>query len=239
MKIPIYGLEKFSLVEWPGKISGVVFTGGCNFRCPFCHNPELIDLQLAEKNRIKPFPWPEIEDFLKEKKSWLDAIIVTGGEPTLHENLPDFFRLIKEMGYLTALETNGSNPEMLKRIIEENLADRIQMDIKSSLTNYGRAIGLKEPPLKKIERSIKLLMKSNLEYEFRTTVVPGLVGEEDITKIGEMIAGAEKIVLQQFRPIKTFDKKYQKALPYTQVDLEKMSEKLKKFVKKIEINGIA
>lgn len=239
MKIPIYGLEKFSLVEWPGKISGIVFTGGCNFRCPFCHNPELIDLSSAEKDRIKPFSWREIEAFLEEKKGWLDAIIVTGGEPTLHANLPDFFRLIKEGGYLAALETNGSNPEMIEQLLREKLLDRIQMDIKSSLVSYGAATGLENPPLEKIKRSAELLIGSGLEYEFRTTVVPGLVSEADIERMDDLISGAEKIVLQQFRPMKTFDKKYQEALPYTQEDLQKMGEKLKKFVKKVEVTGIA
>ncbi len=239
MDIPIYGLEKFWLVEWPGKISGIVFTGGCNFRCPFCHNPELIDLKLAKENKIAPFPWAEVEAFLEKKKGWLDAIIVTGGEPTLHEKLPDFFRLIREKGFSTALETNGSNPEMLAQLLEEKLLDRVQMDIKSSFESYARATGIQDPPLENIKRSIELLMKSGVEYEFRTTVVPGLVSEEDIKMMGEAIEGAEKIVLQQFRPIKTFDKKYQEALPYTQEDLEKMKDQLKKFVKKVEINGIA
>lgn len=239
MKIPVYGLEKFSLVEWPGKISGIVFTGGCNFRCPFCHNPELIDLTSAEESRVKPFLWSEIEAFLEAKRGWLDAIIVTGGEPTLHASLPDFFRLIKGMGYSAALETNGSNPEMIECLLREKLLDRIQMDIKSSLTNYGAATGLENPPLDKIKRSVELLMRSGLEYEFHTTVVPGLVSEADIEQMEELISGAEKIVLQQFRPMKTFDKKYQEALPYTQEDLQKMGEKLKKFVKKVEVTGIA
>ncbi len=234
MKIPIYGLEKFSLVEWPGKISGIVFTGGCNFRCPFCHNPELVEIKKLKE--LDQYPWEVIDKFLKEKKGWLDAIIVTGGEPTLHKDLPDFLALIKERGFLSALETNGTNPEMLKKLIEAKLLDRIQMDIKNGFKKYASTVGLSEVDLEKIKASIQIIKNSGLDYEFRTTLVPGLVEEVDMTSIGEAVKGAEKIVLQQFRPIKTFDKNYEKALPYSQARIVEMSNILKEYVKKVSLN---
>jgi len=274
------GLEKFSLVEWPGKIAAIIFTGGCNFRCPFCHNPELVD----GLNKTPPYPWKEIEKFLDKKKGWVDAIMITGGEPTIHADLPKILRIIKNKGYLTGIATNGSNPEMLREIIEKKLIDRICMDVKSSLDKYEEVHGTPilsssgDPALREgrgevrgsrnnspgsrlpvskhgagsgqddnqsngsiveeIKRSIELIKGGGVEYEFKLTIVPGIVAKKDIPKIGELIKGVKKLVLQQFRPQKTLDKSYQSKVPYCRDEIIEMAKELEKYVEEVDTSFI-
>ena len=227
------GLEKFSLVEWPGKITAIIFTGGCNFRCPFCHNPELV----TDLDKTPVYPWKEIEKFLDKKIGWVDAIMITGGEPTIHADLPKILKIIKDKGYLTGVATNGSNPEMLRKIIEEKLVDRVCMDVKSSLENYPEACGAKNNS-EKISESIEIIKNSGIEYEFKLTVVPGIVTKEDIPKIGEMIKGAKKIYLQQFRPFKTLDKSYQNKVPYDKDEIVSMAKELEKYIDEVNLEFI-
>jgi len=187
----IGGLQKLTLVDYPGKIAATVFLIGCNFRCGFCHNPELIDSSKKEVISEKEF-----FDFLKERKGLLDGVCITGGEPTIVSDLFNFIKKIKDLGFLVKLDTNGSNPEILKELI--NSLDYIAMDVKTSMKKYNKAVG-KEIDLNNINKSIDLIKDSNIDYEFRTTVIPGLVDKNDIIEIGKWLKGVKKIVLQQFR----------------------------------------
>jgi len=241
------GLEKFSLVEWTGKITAIIFTGGCNFRCPFCHNPELV----TELENTPAYPWLEIEKFLTKKIGWIDAIMITGGEPTIQADLPKILKIIKDKGYLTGIATNGSNPEILQKIIERKLVDRICMDVKSSLDKYtiacaapilsssGEADGKKENEIiEKVKKSIGLIKNSSVEYEFKLTLVPGIVEKEDIPQIGKLIKGAKKITLQQFRPLKTLDKSYRSKVPYGKEEIIRIGKELEKYVKEVNLDFI-
>jgi len=227
------GLEKFSLVEWPGKIAAIIFTGGCNFRCPFCHNPELV----TDLAKTPPYPWEEIKRFLDKKAGWVDAIMITGGEPTIHPDLPKVLKLIKEKGYLVGVETNGTNPEMLEKIVNEKLADRISMDVKNSLDKYEMTVGAKVDT-DRIKKSIELLKNSPIEYEFRITLAPGLVEKEDIAKVGELIKGAKKITPQQFRPLRNLDKSYENKVPYGKDEILAMARELESYVDEVNLEFI-
>lgn len=227
----IGGLQKVSLIDYPDKICSIIFTMGCNFQCKFCYNPELV---LTKKNPI--IKEKEIFDFLEKKKIIIDGVCITGGEPTLHQDLPEFLTKIKEMGFLIKLDTNGTNPKMLKKIIDKKLVDYISMDIKTVLekTKYEKIVD-KKINLDKIKKSIKIILNFP-NYEFRTTVVPTLIKEEDIISIAKQIKGAKKYFLQQFVPSeKMIDKKYRRIKPYSKEILEKMRQSIKKYIKKITI----
>jgi len=234
MKFDVKGLEKLSLVEWSGKMTAIIFTGGCNFACPFCHNPELI----KNLSKIPSFPWEEIEKFLKKKKGWIDTIMITGGEPTLQPDLPKACKIIKKHGYLVGIATNGTNPDMIEKLSKEKLVDRICMDVKNSEEKYEKTVGNMEVNMEKIKKSIENIKRGGIFYEFRTTVVPGLIEEKDIEKIGKLVKGAELFSIQQFRPIKTLDKKYEKITPYSKERLLKMGKILEKYVNKVNLDFV-
>lgn len=176
----IGGLLKTSLIDYPGKIAAVVFTQGCNFRCFYCHNPELI----ASKEGV--YSEKEILDFLGRRRRKISGVVITGGEPTLQEDLPDFLKKIKEMGFLTKLDTNGSNPRMLRKLIEQDLVDYAAMDIKGPFSKYHDIV-CASVDLDDIKESIRLLMDSNLDYEFRTTIGKGILDIDDIEEIAKYI----------------------------------------------------
>lgn len=233
MKISIKGVQRTSLIDYPKKVCSVIFVGNCNFRCPFCHNPELVLNEVKED-----IPADEIIKFLEKKKKWLDGICVTGGEPTLHKGLPDFLKAVKEKGFLVKLDTNGTNPAMLELLLKEKLVDYIAMDIKASIENYEKAAGVKVDK-KAIKKSAKIIMDSGASYEFRTTVVPGLFDEKEAEKIGKWLKGAKKFCIQQFRNAdKTLDPKFQEIEPYRPKKLEEFKKTLKNYFKKVEVRGI-
>lgn len=235
----IGGLQKFSLLDYPDKISAIVFTKSCNFRCPFCYNPMLVcpieadELQnkkyfVSESSEeIRKVQSQEISetdlfDFLKTREGKLDAVVISGGEPTLQKDLPDFITRIKKIGFKVKLDTNGTNPEMLKTLLDQKLLDYVAMDIKSSLEKYEKATAVKVD-LSKIKDSIIMIMSSKIPYEFRTTVVPGLVDMEDIDKIGEMIEGADKWFLQQFdSSVDLVDPELKGLIPHSITVIEEM-----------------
>ena len=222
----IGGLQRFSLIDYPGKISAVVFTQGCNFRCPYCHNPELVSFNregLIEENYIL--------SFLEERRGKIDGVVLTGGEPTLQSDLVDFLREIKNLGFLVKLDTNGSCPEIIEELLERKLLDYIAMDIKGSLENYSEIINVKVD-IEKIKKSIDIIMHSGVSYEFRTTIVKSQLKRDDILKIGESIRSAELYVLQSFRPTKTLDPNFLKETSYTKEELEDIASSLKKLVKR-------
>ncbi len=232
----IGGLQKLTLVDYPGKVAATVFLIGCNFRCPFCQNPELVDQKKIRRG--KQISEEDFFNFLKEKRDFIEGVCISGGEPTIHLDLPDFISKIKEMNFLVKLDTNGSNPEVLVKLIKDNLVDFIAMDIKTSIDEaksqkpkvkkYDEATGIKVD-LDKIKRSAEIIENSGVDYEFRTTVVPRIVDKSDVEKIGKWLKGAKKIALQQFQNKKVLDKKFQGVRPYGE-------EKIKEFAKILEEN---
>ncbi len=191
----ICGLQKMTLLDYPGKIACTVFLGGCNFRCPFCHNSELF--------MGKPRKLMEDEEFfafLKSRKGLLDGVCVSGGEPTLYKNLPEFMAKIKEMGFLTKLDTNGYRPEVLKALVEANLIDYVAMDVKNSPAMYARTVGLETMDLAPIEESLRFLIGGNLDYELRTTLVSQLHSEGSIQDMGAWLGG----LVPGKKPVKLF-----------------------------------
>ncbi|RLI85575.1 MAG: anaerobic ribonucleoside-triphosphate reductase activating protein [Candidatus Altiarchaeales archaeon] len=186
----IGGLQKLSLIDYPGRLSCIIFTIGCNFRCSYCYNPSLVE---GTCGRI---PQKEIFSFLRKRKGLLDGVIITGGEPTIHNDLPDFIQRIKKMGFLVGLETNGTNPRMIKKLISKRLIDYIAMDVKAPLKKYKEIVNV-EVDLDKIKESIDVIMNSGIEYEFRTTCYP-LLTKDDFIKIFKLIKGAKKYGIQQF-----------------------------------------
>ncbi|MBQ5987589.1 MAG: anaerobic ribonucleoside-triphosphate reductase activating protein [Clostridia bacterium] len=189
----IHGLQKMTLLDFPGRVACTVFLGGCDMRCPFCHNAELID-GSAEAIMDET----ELLAFLEKRKGLLDGVAFTGGEPTLRKDLPDLFRRIKAMGYPIKLDTNGLHPDRLKALLDEGLVDYVAMDIKNCPEKYAVTAGLETVDLDKIQQSIDLLKNGTVDYEFRTTVVDELHKAEDFEKIGAWIAGARAYYLQAF-----------------------------------------
>lgn len=218
----ILGLQKTTLIDYPKKVACVVFLPGCNFRCPFCHSSELV---LPEKIKDQAeMSEQEFFSFLGEKKGLLEGVVVCGGEPTLSKDLPEFISKIKEMGFLTKLDTNGSNPEVLRQLIENNLIDYVAMDIKTSKANYDKVVCAKTD-IGKINESVELLKNSNIDFEFRTTVVPNLINREDVKHIAKWVGGKNvNYYLQNFRSGKTLDSKFASADSYSDEELKKMKD---------------
>ena len=189
----IQGLQKMTLLDYPGRVACTVFLGGCDFRCPFCHNFELV---------VGPMPEAMSEDeffaFLDKRQGLLDGVAITGGEPCLRSDLPEFAARIREAGFSVKLDTNGYHPAMLRRLVEEGLVDYVAMDIKNSPDKYARTAGLQEVDLERISESIALLMDGPIPYEFRTTVVRELHEARDFEEIGKWITGARQYFLQAF-----------------------------------------
>lgn len=225
----IGGLQKTSLTDFPGKISAIVFTVGCNFRCGYCHNPELYSLKTVNKIAER-----DILSFLEKRKGVLDGVVITGGEPTLQNDLAPFIKKVKKMGYLVKLDTNGSNPDVVARLLKNKLLDYIAMDIKSSFDKY-EAVVKRKIDITKIKKSIDLIMKSGIDYEFRTTIVRDELDENDLIKIGEMIKGARLYALQKFVSSKVYDKNFYKKSSYSQNELDLIKDKLKNYVSEIII----
>jgi pyruvate formate lyase activating enzyme len=191
----IGGLQKFSLIDYPGELAAVIFTQGCNFRCPYCHNKDLV---LPECFR-EPLKEDEVFLFLEKRQGFLDAVVVTGGEPTIHKDLPALLERIRGLGYLIKLDTNGSNPQMLKKIINLRLVDYIAMDLKAPLEKYHLLAGVKVD-LESIKKSMSLIIHSYLDYEFRTTVVKSMISPADFQKMADLTKRAQKYRLQRFIP---------------------------------------
>lgn len=231
----IGGLQKVSLIDYPGKIAATVFLCGCNFRCGYCYNSELVD---SEKIRTQPkISTKDFFDFLESRRELLEGICLTGGEPTINPDLPDFIKKIKQKGFLVKLDTNSSNPAMLKKLFQKNLLDFVAMDIKSSLEKYPKAVG-GQVNLEDIQKSITLIRQNGVDYEFRTTVVPGIIDEQEIKKISQWLKGVKSFALQQFRPEKTLDKSYQKIKPYSEEKLRKLMKIIEPYMGKTVLRGI-
>ena len=192
----ISGIQKLTLLDYPGKVACTMFTSGCNFRCPFCHNALLVLPERIEESFLTE---EEIMSFLKKRFGVLDGVAVTGGEPLLHADLPQLLEKIKSIGYKVKLDTNGSNPKLLREIIEAGLVDMVAMDIKNAPEEYGRTIGIENYDVSRVEESKNLLLSGIVEYEFRTTVVKGIHTRESLVEAAKWIAGAKEYYLQQFK----------------------------------------
>jgi pyruvate formate lyase activating enzyme len=221
----IGGLQKFSLIDYPDKICAIIFTQGCNFRCPYCHNPELSNPDLYETI----IPVEDIFSFLEKRKGKLDAVTITGGEPTLQSDLIDFIKRVKEMSYLVKLDTNGSHPDVLETIITNNLIDYIAMDVKAPWDKYQNIIQSTIKP-EIIKKSIELITKSNIPYEFRTTVVKSQLSMDDLLTIGKNLKNSKRYVLQKFVPSKTRDPKFLKKKTYSDDDFENIRKNIEKHI---------
>ena len=229
----IKGLAKLTLLDYPGKVACTIFTGGCNFRCPFCHNASL----ATRAGEMDTIPEEEIFSLLKKRKGILDGVCITGGEPLLFgDELFDFIARIKEMGFAVKLDTNGSFPERLKTLLDAGLVDKVAMDIKNSPEKYGVTAGVENFDLAPIERSIELIKNSGVDYEFRTTVVAELHSAEDFEGIGKMIEGAKAYFLQSF--VDSGDLIGEGMSAPTKEELEKYMKIAQKYVPATQIRGV-
>jgi len=226
--LKVAGFLKTSLIDYPGKISSVVFTQGCNFRCPFCHNPELIEpvgkYEIAEE---------EIFDHLAKRRGLIEGITITGGEPLLQPGLEDFINKAKSLGLAIKLDTNGSNATLLKKLLEKGLLDYIAMDIKTTIAEYPKITGVSNQSA--VRESVKVIMNGGVEYEFRTTVMPRFHSSDTFFKIGEDINGANKYFIQNFRPENTLDKNFLNEKSFTVEELKKIRKIMKEYVHECEI----
>lgn len=214
----IGGVQKTSLLDFPDKISAIVFTQGCNFRCGYCHNPELIVLKKEPSH-------DGFFEFLETRRGKLDGVVITGGEPCLQKDLLEFIKRIKNMGFLVKLDTNGSFPDVLEQVMP--YVDYVAMDIKAPVEKYFEIAGYNS---EKILKSISLIMKNGVDYEFRTTVVKSQLSYNDFEKIGQMIKGAKRYYLQKFVPSKTLNKNMMNETTYSNDEFEKIKNILSKYV---------
>ena len=218
------GLQRTTLVDYPGKIAATVFTVGCNFRCPYCHNPELV-----LPNLIKSQPQvseKEVLEFLKSRQGLLEGLCITGGEPTLHSDLPDFIRKVKQLGFAVKLDSNGSFPQMLELLIQDNLIDYVAMDIKAPADKYNLATGI-TVPIENIKKSVEVLKQGKVDYEFRTTLVPKILNKNDILEIVKWIKPAPKYFLQRFRGKKTLSKDFSGLKEWPEEEMEDLLKTIK------------
>jgi pyruvate formate lyase activating enzyme len=224
--IQIGGLQKSTLIDYPGRIAATVFLCGCNFRCPFCYSSEIV---LPEKIEKQPkISEKDLLGFLKGRKGLLEGVVICGGEPTLNKELPDFAGKIKKMGFLVKLDTNGSNPEMLEDLIKKKLVDYVAMDMKGPKERYNEFIGGKIS-IEKVQKSIDILRKNEVDCEFRSTIVPALHQKEDVLAMAKWISGAKRYFLQNFRPEKTIDPAFEKIRPYPQEFLAELRKTISPF----------
>lgn len=221
----IGGLQKTTLLDFPGKVATTVFTAGCNFRCHFCHNPELVLPEMVKKAKL--ITEEKFFEFLQSRRKLLDAVCITGGEPTMHTDLEQFIVKIKELGLLVKLDSNGTSPKTIKKLLEKKLLDYIAMDIKAPWKKYSQVVGT-EPDLDSLQESVKIIMNSGIDYEFRSTILPGLHSRADIVAMAKQIKGARAYILQQFRPApKLVNGEYVSEKKYTLRELDEIRDEIK------------
>ncbi|MGQ9673379.1 MAG: anaerobic ribonucleoside-triphosphate reductase activating protein [Candidatus Aminicenantales bacterium] len=231
--VEIKGLEKFAPLDFPGYISSTVFLGGCNFRCPYCHNADLV---------IRPESLPTLSldyfaSYLDSRQGWLEAICISGGEPLLHDDLEVLCHLIQDRNLLVKVDTNGSFPDRLEDLLKKKLVDSVAMDIKAPLRRYGQVVQVAVAE-EKIRRSIDLIRSSGLPYMFRTTVVPGLIGEEDLLEIATLLKGAAVFQIQQFSNKNPIDRRYLQLNPYKIDEIDRMAKIIQPYFGKVRVEGL-
>ena len=221
----IGGFNRFSLIDYPGQTSAVVFTQGCNFRCPYCHNPELVDPDEYGSS----VPETEVLSFLEHRKGKLDAVVITGGEPTIQPDLADFIKKVRSMGFRIKLDTNGSNPDIIEDLLDEELVDYVAMDAKGPLERYNEIVNA-DIDLNRIKRSMELIKASEGLHEFRTTMVNSLLTERDMLAIGKWLRGAKLYVLQEFVASKALNPGFLDEKTYPREKLDSLKKILEGFV---------
>jgi len=230
MSLKIKGLQKTSLIDYPPYTSCVVFLADCDFRCGFCQNPGLI----VGLDKDKTISQKESFDFLSQRRKWLEGVVISGGEPCINDDLIEFISKIKKLSYNVKLDTNGTNPLMIKELINKKLIDYIAMDIKGSLEKYDDIANVKVNK-RNIKQSVKIIIGSGIEYEFRMTAVPTLHNKQDFEEIGRWLKGAKRFYIQQFRNKVCLDKSFEKIKPFSRDELEEFKEILQKYINKLEI----
>ncbi len=230
----IAGMQKLTLLDFPGVVACTLFTAGCNFRCPWCHNAGLV---LPEEMADRLIESEEVLSFLEKRKGVLDGVCVTGGEPLLQAELPDFLRRVKDLGYRVKLDTNGSFPDRLEELVREKLVDRVAMDIKNGPSRYAGTVGLRNLDLGAVTASKDFLLSDAVDYEFRTTVVRGLHTEEGLLEAADWIAGAKQWFLQQFKDSGNLI--HGEGLSgFTEDEMRRLLETLKTRIPAVELRGI-
>jgi pyruvate formate lyase activating enzyme len=207
----IGGLQELTLIDFPGRLAATIFLCGCNFRCPWCYSSEIV---IPEKIKVQPeFSQKEVFEFLKSRKGLIDGVVFCGGEPTLSKDLVSLIKKIKKEGFFVKLDTNGTNPKILKELIDKKLVDYVAMDLKATKEKYSMVSGVKVD-IKKIQNSIDILKEGKVDYELRTTVIPGFHKKEDLLGMAKWISGVKRYYLQNFLPQKTLDKRFEYLKPY-------------------------
>ncbi len=230
----VTGIQKLTLLDYPGVVACTVFTAGCNFRCPFCHNAMLV---LPEQTDDDCLTDDEVFDFLRRRRGVLDGVAVTGGEPLLHADMPEFLGRVKALGYKIKLDTNGSNPAFLSELIRDGLVDRVAMDIKNAPEAYAGTIGLKEFDISPVERSKELLLGGSTDYEFRTTVVKGIHTIESLTEAAKWIKGAKEYYLQQFKDSGSLIRPDGLAA-YNEKQMRELADAVREYVPTVGLRGV-
>ena len=219
------GLLPSSMLDWPGKICSVLFLVGCNFRCPYCHNPELLESGSGGET----ISWEDLASYLGDRLGWIDGVSVTGGEPTIHGDLPELCAKLRETGMMVKVDTNGSRPKVLASLISEGLVDFVAMDLKTSLDRYPQVVR-RPVDTRAIAEAIDTILAAGIEHEFRCTVVPGLVGFEDLESLARRAEGAKSLVLQQFNSENTLDPDYRGVKGYAEEVLLEWAERLSLYI---------
>ena len=236
-RMEIKGFVGVSLSDWDGKVSSVIFLPHCNLRCPFCYNKNLV----LHPEEMLTIPFVQVGNYLEANRKWIDGVVITGGEPTLHEDLLLLCEKIKKIGFEVKVDTNGTNPQVICRLIERRLVDSVAMDVKAPLNKekYSAACGLNATPfLKRINETIKILLTDAVECEFRTTMVPTLHQLEDVEGICQAIKGCKKYALQNFKSeVETLNPKYQNLKPFSQVQMEDFLQAAKRIVLNTIVRG--
>jgi len=233
----IKGFVGISLSDWDAKVSSVLFLPNCNLRCPFCYNKSLV----LNPEIMPTIPEERVEDYLKSNRKWIDGVVITGGEPTLHQNLPSLCEKMKEIGFRVKLDTNGTNPTATRRLIESQLVDYVAMDVKAPFTvgKYSKVCGLNaESIMGRIRETVQLLLDGVVEYEFRTTLVPTQHKAQDVGEICQTVKGCRKYVLQNFKPdVETIDPSYQNLTSFSKAQMDSFLNVAKKIVPNSVVRG--
>ena len=233
----IKGFIDLSMVDWDDKVSAVIFLPRCNFRCPFCYNVALV----VTPDELPTIPFEKIESYLERHKEGIEGVVITGGEPTVHKDLPYLCKRLKNMGFMVKLDTNGTGPSMIKELIGDSLVDYIAMDVKAPLTReeYSRATGVDAKGfIEAVKESMNILMESGVDYEFRTTVVPTIHAEEDIESISKALRGCRRYVLQNIKSeVKMIDPSFENLKPFSKEEMETLLGAARNYVKRAKIRG--
>ena len=236
MKRAIKGFDQMSLVDWDGMVASTLYTSGCNFRCPYCHNSGLV----LFPDQYESIPVDEILDYVREHNDFIDGVVITGGEPCIHSNIGGFIKQLREVGVGVKLDTNGSFPELLESLIEKELLDYVAMDVKAPLDfdSYSKSAGITDRrTFEKVRDSIDLLMEGRIDYEFRMTVVPALHRASDLQRVAQQIKGARRFVIQNYVPRDTLDPAFLKETPYNAERLEEFKKMMEPMFDECLIRG--